>query len=65
MTNSDLRKSIKPLSHLSVHVVNRLLRKIRKIVSVLTALKNTKSKEKFNITSYGEIFYKLTYWDKI
>ena len=34
-------------------------------VSVFTALNNIKKQRKFNITSYGEIFYQLTYWDKI
>ena len=30
-----------------------------------SALNNTKKQRKFNITPYGEIFYQLTYWDKI
>ena len=35
-------------------------------VSVFTAFNNTKKKQrKFNITPYGENFYKRTYWDKI
>ena len=34
-------------------------------VSVFTAVNNTKKQRKFNITPYGELFYQLTYWDKI
>ena len=34
-------------------------------VSVFTALNNTKTQRKFNITPYGEMFYQLTYLDKI
>ena len=35
------------------------------LLSVFTALNNTKKQRKFNITPYGEKFYQLTYWDKI
>ena len=34
-------------------------------VSVFTALSNTEKQRNFNITPYGEMFYQLTYWDKI
>ena len=33
--------------------------------SVFTALNNTKTQRKFNITPYGENVYQLIYWDKI
>ena len=34
-------------------------------VSVFAALNNIKKQRKFSITPYGEIFYQLTYRDKI
>ena len=34
-------------------------------LSDFTALNSTKKQGKFNITPYGENFYKLTYWDII
>ena len=34
-------------------------------VSVFTALNDTRKQRKFTIIPYGEIFYQLTYWDRL
>ena len=101
---SNLKTNMYTLSHLRVHMVNRLLHENRKSIpkcfngkklfktvtlqilnfilirwiiesfpiwcnvnfgSAFTALNNTKKQRKFNITPYGEMFYQLTYCDKI